>query len=177
MMRIRQGFTLFELIIVVFIITMIYTLVFTYFSEEESKPKPLSPLTLKKTLSDSGQLMGRTTLLCIDQCRTCYLKQGAQSEFIAYENSLNLKDTEVYYLDEHQHLSVPEYGRYKDKKVCLKLNFYPNGSSTKVILKTAEGVFYLPSYFGKPQKVESLEDAKDLWLAETQLASSTGDFY
>ncbi|MGC9350936.1 MAG: type II secretion system protein [Sulfurovum sp.] len=177
MQTFRKGFTLIELMIVIFLIVMIYALVFTYFSEEEAKPDALTPLTLKSSLSDAGLLNGQTTLLCIDKCKTCYLRQGIESDFEPYENGVNLQDTEVYLLDGYNDLSPAEYGRYNDKKVCLKLDFYPNGSSTKAVLDTPEGVFYLPSYFGKPQKVDSLDAAKTLWLQDTQLVSGRGDFY
>lgn len=177
MQTFRKGFTLIELMIVIFLIVTIYALVFSYFSKEEAKPKPLSPLTLKSSLSDAGMLNGETTLLCIDKCKSCYLRQGMDNDYEEYENGSNLQNTEVYLLDAYNDLSLAEYGRYNDKKVCLKLNFYPNGSSTKAVLDTPEGIFYLPSYFGKPQKVDSLDAAKELWLKDTKLVSGRGDFY
>ncbi|MDM5272613.1 prepilin-type N-terminal cleavage/methylation domain-containing protein [Sulfurovum sp. zt1-1] len=177
MQTFRKGFTLIELMIVIFLIVLIYALVFSYFSEEETKPEALTPLTLKASLADAGMLSGQTTLLCTDKCKTCYLRQGLQSDFKLYENAANLQNSEVYLLDTYNDLSLAEYGRYDDKKVCLQLDFYPNGSSTKAVLKTPQGIFYLPSYFGKPQEVESLEAAKDLWLKDTKLVTGTGDFY
>ncbi|MDD2451649.1 prepilin-type N-terminal cleavage/methylation domain-containing protein [Sulfurovum sp.] len=177
MPQLRKGFTLLELMIVVFLIVMIYALVFTYFSNEEKKPEALTPLTLKSTLSDAGMLNGHTTLLCTDECRRCYLRQGILGSFEPYENGVDLQQAELYLLDADRELSLAEYGRYKDKKISLKLDFYPNGSSTKAVLKTPGGIFYLPAYFGKPQKVDSLDEAKELWMKDTELISKTGDFY
>ena len=177
MQTFRKGFTLIELLIVIFLILLIYTTVFSYFTEEETKPEPLTPLTLKASLSDAGMLSGQTTLLCIDKCKSCYLRQGIQNDFEPYENGANLQNTEVYLLDAYNDLSLAEYGRYNDKKVCLQLNFYPNGSSTKAVLKTPEGLYYLPSYFGKPQEVESLDEAKELWLKDIKPVSGRGEFY
>lgn len=177
MQTFRKGFTLIELLIVIFLILMIYALVFTYFTEEEEKPKALTPLTLKTSLADAGMLVGQTTLLCIDECKSCYLRQGIQSDFEPYENDINLQSTEVYLLDAYNDLTLAEYGRYDDKEICLKLNFYPNGSSTKAVLKAPDGIYYLPSYFGEPQKVDSLDAAKELWLKDTKPVTGSGDFY
>lgn len=177
MKRARAGFTLIELLIVIALILMVYTLVFTYFQKQEEKPQLLSPLTLKSSLLDSGQLIDHTTFLCINKCTTCYIKQGSNSPFKLYEAKLNLKDTAAYALDAYENLSEIEYGRFDDEEICLKLDFYPNGSSTKVILKHPDGVYYLPSFFGKPQQFDSLDDAKEYWQANTTLVSNTGDFY
>ena len=177
MPQLRKGFTLLELMIVIFLIVMIYALVFSYFSKEEKRPEALTPLTIKSALFDAGMISGHTTFLCADECRRCYLRQGIQNRFETYENGVDLQHTELYLLDADRELSQVEYGRYDDKKICLKLDFYPNGSSTKAVLKTPEGIFYLPAYFGKPQKVDSLEEAKELWLKDTKLVSNTGDFY
>jgi prepilin-type N-terminal cleavage/methylation domain-containing protein len=177
MPQLRKGFTLLELMIVVFLIVMIYALVFTYFSEEEKRPEALTPLTLKSALVEAGMINGHTTLLCTDECRRCYLRQGINGSFELYENRIDLQDAELYLLDADRELSLAEYGRYNDKKICLKLDFYPNGSSTKAVLKTPAGIFYLPAYFGKPREINSLEEAKELWLKDTELVSHTGDFY
>lgn len=177
MQKPRKGFTLFELLIVIFLLLLLYMLVFGYFQKTEKKPKPLTPLTLKSTLQESGKLIDHTTLLCIDKCKSCYLRQGSQNSFELYEEPIQLEGMEVYTIDSEDALVQVEYGRYQDKKVCLKLDFYPNGSSTKAILKTKEGVYYLPSYFGEPKTFESIEKAKDFWLKEAQLASGEGDFY
>lgn len=177
MKRLRRGFTLIELLIVIALILMVYTLVFSYFQKKEEQPQPLSPLTLKSSLHHSGQLQGHTTFLCIDECTSCYIRHGINDAFTQYEAALDLKDTVAYILDEYDNLSAVEYGRYDDEEICLKLDFYPNGSSTKVILKHPDGVYYLPSFFGKPQQVDSIEDAKELWQENTALVSNTGDFY
>ena len=175
--QLRRGFSLLELIIVVFLISLVYFLVFSSLQKAESKPKALTPLNLKSTLAKAGLLTGHTTLLCVDKCRSCYLRKGPHSDFQAYSNSINLTETQAYTLDEQDNLLRLEYGRYDDKKICLQLDFYPNGSSTQIILKNKSGVYFLPAFFGKPEKTDSIEDAKELWLKNSQLLSNLGDFY
>ena len=57
------------------------------------------------------------------------------------------------------------------------IQFYSNQSSTQIILKQNDDVYFLPAFFGKAQKVESLDDAKELWLKDNPLVSNHGDFY
>ena len=173
----REAFSLIELLIVIFLISLIYTFVFSYFETSEKKLQPLSPLTLKSTLQESGRLGGHTTLLCTDECNSCYLRTDTQEAFERYEENLELSGTEVYLMNRYEELTLMEYGRFKDQKVCLMLDFYPNGSSTKAVLKTPKGIYYLPSHFGHPEEMESLDDAKEKWLGDSKLASNSGDFY
>ncbi len=176
--QLRKGFSLLELIIVVFLISLVYFIVFSSLQKEESKPKSLTPLNLKSTLAKAGLLSGHTTLICVDKCHLCYLRQGGiDSAFYPYNSNIDLSETESYTLDEKDNLLKLEYGRYNDKKICLIVDFYPNGSSTQIILKNKNGFYFLPAFFGKPQKTDSIEDAKELWLKNSQLLSNLGDFY
>jgi hypothetical protein len=105
------------------------------------------------------------------------LRNGVNSAFESYESNIDLKDTQVYTLDSRDSLLQLEYGRYEDHKICLILDFYKNGSATQIILKNDKGVYFLPAFFGKAQKVDSLEEAQNLWLKHSDLVSNSGDFY
>lgn len=166
-----------ELLIVIIIISIVYFLGFSSIERSASKPKALTPLNLKSNISKSELFQGEATLLCINECRSCYMRRGINSPFEAYEQGIDLKNMAAYTLDAQDSLQRVEYGRYQDKKICLMLHFYANGSSTKIILKNEEAVYFLPSFFNAPQKVDSLEDAKELWLKNSELVSNSGDFY
>jgi len=175
--KMHKGFSLIELLVVIIIISMVYFLGFSGVEKNRTKPKALTALNLKSTIMKSDLFTEEATLLCIDKCRSCYLRKGVSSPFQAYEQGIDLKDTQAYTLDARESLLLMEYGRYQDKNICLKLDFYKNGSSTQIILKNESGVYFLPAFFEAPQKVDSLEDAKDLWLKNSDLASNSGDFY
>ncbi len=175
--KMHKGFSLIELLIVILIISIVYFLGFSGVEMNSSKPKALTALNLKSTIMKSDIFTSEATLLCIDKCRSCYLRKGINSAFQPYEHGIDLKDTKAYTLDERESLLHLEYGRYQDKKICLLLEFYKNGSSTQIILENETGVYFLPSFFGTAQQVDSLDDAKDLWLKNSDLASSRGDFY
>lgn len=97
--------------------------------------------------------------------------------FEVYENGIDLTDTQAYTLNNRNDLVDLEYGRYKDDKICLLIDFYPNGSSTQIILKQKDKAYFLPAFFGEPKEVKTIEEAKDLWLKNNALLSDKGDFY
>ena len=105
------------------------------------------------------------------------MRDGISSAFSPYENSIDLSDITAYTLDKDEILTPIEYGRYDDKKVCLMIDFYTNGSSTQVILEDEESAYFLPAFFGKAQAFASIEEAKEYWLKEADSVSNNEDFY
>jgi len=175
--KIQKGFSLIELLIVIIIVSLVYFLAFSGIEKTEEKAKALNPLNLKSSIQNSELFQGTGTLLCINNCRSCYLRKDINAAFEAYENKIDLEGVEVYTLDANDALYRVEYGRYDDAKICLTMQFYRNGSSTKMILKQKDAVYLLPSYFGEAQKVDSLEDAKELWLKDIENVTNRGDYY
>ena len=173
----HKGFSLIELLIVIIIISIVYFLGFSGIDNATTKPQALTPLNLKYTVLKSELFQGKATLICINKCRSCYIRKDINSPFEAYEHGIDLKNIKAYTLDAQDSLQQVEYGRYQDKKICLMLNFYPNGSSTQIILENKEGVYFLPAYFDESQKLDSLNEAKEFWLKNSELVASSGDFY
>ncbi len=173
----RSAFSLLELLVVIVIISIVYFLGFNGIEKSENKPKALTALNLKTTIQNSGLFTGEATLICINGCKNCYLRKDIASPFEAYENNIDLAGTKAYTLDAQESLLQLEGERYQDKKVCLEMHFYKNGSSTQMILENRHGIYFLPAFFGEPQKVDSLEEARKLWLKNSRLAAGSGDFY
>lgn len=173
----RSAFSLLELLVVIVIVSIVYFLGFNGVETGGNKPKALTALNLKTTIQNAGLSRGKATLMCINNCRNCYLRTDIGSPFEAYENNIDLAGTKAYTLDAQESLLLLEGGRYQDKKICLAMNFYKNGSSTQLILENRHGIYFLPAFFGEPQKVDSLEEARDLWLKNSRLAAGSGDFY
>lgn len=175
--KLRQGFTLIELLVVILLVSLIYFLGLSGMEKMAAKPDPLTPLTLKSTLLKSDAIEKHTVLMCINDCQTCYLKHAKDGSFKRYKNTIDLRGVEAYTLDSRNNPAAVEYGRYKDDKICLLMDFYPNGSSTQIILKQKDKAYFLPAFFGEPQEVKTIEEAKDLWLKNSTLLSDSGDFY
>ena len=173
----HKGFSLIELLIVNLIVSMVYFLGFEGIEMGKKKPKALTPLNLKSNILSSELFNGQATLLCIDQCRSCYLRTDVSSAFEEYTSPIDLKNIQAYTIDKYDALKRIEYGRYQDKKICLIMDFYNNGSSTQIILKNDKESYFLPAFFGEPQAFSSPEDAKEYWLRNSTAASDSGEFY
>lgn len=115
--------------------------------------------------------------MCIDKCQTCYLRAELSAPFEVYDHAIDLSNTKAYALDERGSLVDIEYGRYDDKKICLIMDFYDNGSSTQIILENEKGSYFLPAFFGEPVRFASLDEAKEYWLSNSDSISDSGDFY
>jgi len=173
----QKGFSLIELIIVIFIVSLVYYLGFSGVELGKQKPKPLTLLNLKKNIEKSEFFSDHATLMCLDKCRACYLRRDISSPFETYTNPIDLGDIKVYTLDESESLKRIEYERYHDKKICLFMDFYDNGSSTKIIIENEEGSYLLPAFFGETLRFDSPEEAKEYWLKSSDAVSDGGDFY
>jgi len=172
-----KGFSLIELLIVVVIISLVYALGFSNFKIRKAAPKALTPLNLKETIVKSEFFNGHATLMCVNKCRNCYLRQGVFSPFKAYSNKIDLANIKAYTVDERESLKRLEYERYDDKKICLVMDFYNNGSSTQIILEDDKGAYFLPAFFGEPKHFDSPDDAKTYWLKQSSSVSNSGDYY
>jgi prepilin-type N-terminal cleavage/methylation domain-containing protein len=173
----RKGFSLIELLIVVVIISLVYALGFSNFKIRKAATKALTPLNLKETIVKSEFFNGHATLMCVNKCRNCYLRQGVSSPFKAYSNKIDLSNIKAYTVDERESLRRLEYERYDDKKICLVMDFYNNGSSTQIILEDDKGAYFLPAFFGEPKRFDSPDDAKSYWLEQSSSVSNSGDYY
>ncbi|MBN2825375.1 MAG: prepilin-type N-terminal cleavage/methylation domain-containing protein [Campylobacterales bacterium] len=174
---IRKAFSLIELLVVVFLISLVYYFIFANVKiQNKQKEKLLYPLTLRPIAK--ALIKGEGELFCINKCKTCYYSLANSVDINQYEGEIDFgNEVEVYQLDRSNNLEKKEFGRIDDQKVCLRFNLYINQSSTKLIIQNTHGVFYLPSYFGEPQKVATLDEAKELWIKHNRVISSGGDFY
>ena len=173
----NKGFSLIELLIVILIVSIVYFLGFEGIELGKKKPKPLSPLNLKSNILSSESFSGETTLLCINECRSCYIRQGVTSAFEEYTSAIDLTKIKAYTLDKDEALTRIEYGRYQDKQICLLMDFYNNGSSTQIILQNDEETYFLPAFFGEPQVFSSPQEAKEHWLENSRSLSDSGVYY
>jgi hypothetical protein len=74
-------------------------------------------------------------------------------------------------------MSRIDFGRLKDSKICFRFIFYPNGSTSKMVVESKGEFYYIPSYFGKIKKFNSLSEAFDYWRQDRYLLRGMGDFY
>ena len=152
-------------------------LVFSEAVKKTKKPDTITPLNLKSIIKKSFPSSEDMEFFCIQNCRDCYIAKGAN--ILPFKGNINLgSNLEVYKIDRNNQLiKIDNFGRVKDEKICLRYTLYKNGSSTELILSNDSGVYYLPSYFGKPKRVEDLDSAKELWLKEDLNLRDSGNYY
>ena len=169
------AFSLLELLIVILIISLSYVLVFSTYKKSAKKPKALTPVTLKSTLLDQGFSHTDGEFFCLDKCQSCYLYSDGETN--GYKGEIALGDIKAYMLDRNDNFSQIDFGRYEDHPVCLRFALYHNGSSSQVVIESKGRFYFLPAFFGEVKEVESLEQAKELWLQHTSLLANHGEYY
>ncbi len=173
----HKAFSLLELIVVVLIVSLIGFLVFSSAVKQQQKKEILDPTTLPSTLRDTFKGQGDVELFCINKCKECYVIHNGN--IAPYDGGIDFGEAlESYTLDSDNHLvKLDELGRIKDKKVCLRYHLYANGSTTQMVMVNKQGIYFLPSYFGKAVKVADMEEAKALWVKEEYSLRDSGSFY
>ena len=149
----------------------------TSMHKEKEEKKILDPSTLPSSFRKSFENQGDVELFCIKKCQECFVLQ--HGKISSYDGGVKFgKDVELYQLDDNNHfVQLDELGRFKDKKLCFRYHLYPNGSTTQLIIKNSDGIFYLPSFFGEAKKVEDMDKAKELWVKDKYDLRDSGAFY
>ncbi|MEJ2437202.1 MAG: type II secretion system protein [Sulfurovaceae bacterium] len=164
-----QAFTLIELLIVIFLISLLYGLAFGYFVNPEKKAGDI--LSLKEDILRASHDAKR--LVCTNECSECFIVSHAG--VIKYADSGLLEGAEVFYIDENERLENVVYDqKFQDQDICLEYDIHGNGSATQLIVKTNRGVYLLAAYPNKSQKFDSLEDAQKAWLLGVSETRSEG---
>jgi len=176
-MKHSKAFTLLELIVVIFIISLVSGMVFSKLKDKEEKIKVIGPTTLPSEFREAFKGQGEVDFFCINKSKECYvMKEGKIS---SYEGEINFgKEVEIYLLDnDNNFVQIDDFGRIKDEKVSLRYHLYANGSTTQMVIKNSKGIYYLPSFFGKVKKVADMDEAKELWIKEDYDLKDSGSFY
>ena len=171
----RQAFSLLELMIVIILISLVYSLVFSSMQKKEKEPAALEAKNLKSTLLDNGLTHTEAEFFCLDKCSQCFLYSNGETN--KYEGKLALGELAVYRMGRNNRLEKEDFGRYEDHPVCLRFKLHSNGSSSQMVIKNKTGVYYLPALFGESLKTASLEDAESLWLKYSDTMGDSGGYY
>ena len=172
----RRGFSLLELLLVIFIISLVYFLGFDTLEKPEARKVVVSAKNFKTALQHS--LAGKAgTFLCTNHCKTCYFKAFKDSAFKPFSGKLAIAGATTYYIDDNGNINAVDYGRYKDETICLMMHFYANGSSSPLILKKDNKIYTIPSYLGNSKTFTSLNEAKESLLKTSEILSRGGEIY
>ena len=166
----KRGFTLLELIIVIFLLSLLSFFVVGNIKKETIKKKVVSIATIKSLAKDGIY----SELVCLKECRECFL---VDKDFNLQRVNTNLPKLKAYILDDTNQPSQLEFGRVDDERVCFRFIFFPNGSTSKMVLEDRGVFYYIPSFFDKIKKFDSLSESMDYWRENSSLVRGEGDFY
>lgn len=159
----RAAFSLIELLIVIMIIGVVYTLIITNFKQIANKEANLDLKNLKEYLS-SLEFKKRAKIICLDDCSRCNILLDE-----------NLSNTIDGFLDEtvRQYRFDNLYGYVElerevsfnvenlEEDVCFSYELDTKGVGSQVLVEY-KGKFYdFTSYFTKLKVYDSIEDARE----------------
>jgi len=171
--RKRSGaFSLLELLIVILLAGIIAWLVSGVYRHRLRSEKTLSVSRIRSLVLDPNAT--KRQLICIDRCRECFFEdsEGAMSAA-----GFALPPVQAYGVDGQGQTYRLQFGRYRDRPICLRFRGYADGHTSRMILESEERFYYLPAYFGETERFSTIEDAAARWTRNRDLLRSRGDYY
>jgi prepilin-type N-terminal cleavage/methylation domain-containing protein len=172
----RSGFTLIELLIAIFLVSLLSYFVFSTpraFKEAKIEINETNlPQHLRASLQEDGEL------ICVNSCKECYYFYTTSTGPKKFKFPLPPSTIQgVYILDPNNNPVKVDLGRFRDKKVCLRLYHYKIGSISQVILELKDSYLFMPAYFGEGKTFGTLGEAVDWWLKDNDKISSKSSWY
>ncbi len=181
----KRGFTLFELILVIFIIGILYTLVGISFDRFFSKDKEFKFENLKEFMKEFQKNDKLIKLVCYQNCQKCVVYED--EKIINDDLKLKLDDKlKIYVIDEYGELVKVEFKeRFIDQsvefpeleKVCFEYKIYPNGSNSSFVVYNFAKYYIFNSYFSDVNVTSDEQLAKEQFLNRNYYPVNAGDYY
>ena len=162
----RKAFTLFELMVVVMIIGVVYALVLGSFDPKKTV-KVINLKYIKDALTPYWQKGVKVELVIYDKCKkSALLINGEPKEDVELDMNMDMfKGIKAYKLDRHNGERDIEFTPIqidnKLYKTCFNFTLFPNGSNTSFIAKSGKKFYLYRPYFEPTYVTTKLDDALD----------------
>ncbi|WP_345992169.1 type II secretion system protein [Sulfurimonas sp. HSL-1716] len=155
----RGAFTLVELMIVVLIIGIVYTLVIVNFKTKESDEKPLSLEKLKSYLQHF-HFKSQVRLLCLDECNECeVIVDGNETARLKHFVD---KSIEMYRYDPLRGMVLLDESYYDKEQerhhVCFSYTMYKNGVGDQIAAVYKNQAYDFTPYLETVKVYESINE-------------------
>jgi len=166
---IRKAFSLLELMLVIVIVGVIYTLALSTMKVPSPKDAETFTLaTLPKYLRENFKLSD-AKIICFEPCGKCSVL--VDGEFLQEELSLfdksNVKSYELSfegYATEKEYIPYDKQDSYK--QACFVLHKWPNGAIEEVVLESDDNFIYYKAGYEKTKSYKSLATLQDAYKKE-----------
>lgn len=160
-MRRRKAFTLIELMLVVLIIGLVYSLALSSLQKVGKGEVKLSLENLETSLLEYHN-NNHVEYVCIDRCERCSLFVDSK-EIKTLESVVN-NDVRLYRFDVvygSRELELPAYfnADNQEEQACFRYEIFADGSRTEMMVETDKKVVDFAGKYHKTTVYESLSDA------------------
>ncbi len=163
----RGAFSLIELLIVVVIVGIVYTLAVSNFDNlSKDKEKP-TLAHLKNYLSQIKHLQN-VRLVCVDKCESCslYVDDEKDEELSELFDGFLDSSVKVYVYNINTGLqqvtpSIVFNSQNVQEEVCFALSIDKEGISEQVIVEYKKNIYDFTSYLTQTQKYSSIDEFID----------------
>ncbi len=163
----RKAFSLIELMIVIVIIGVVYTLAINNFQKIEEEATKVNLHTLKEYLQKFPHAEN-VKFLCLNQCTSCniFVDGEKQKDLEGVFDGMLDEDIKVYRFDFNLGVvqQTPEiYFNQEDveEDVCFSYTIDEQGIGEQVLIEYKKEVYDYSSFFGSIPIYETLQDAID----------------
>lgn len=162
----KRAFSLLELIIVIIVIGVVYTLTITGFTNLKEKKEKITLLNLKEYLQNIPHEES-VKLLCLDKCSSCniYVDKKKLDNNNSFDNFLD--DSVVVYrydfnlgaleMEKKIHFNPDSI----EENICFSFSVDAKGVGDQVLVEYKQKVYDYSTYLGKTPVYNSINEAID----------------
>ena len=156
----NKGFSLFELVIVIVVITTMFLLIVPFFPKKPSLHFEFSNL---KAYLSSLNPKGDIELICVDECKECYLVYDGKKD----KTNRTPPPLEAYHYRRGElelMTFLPSQHFKKSEKICFRYRVQsPKELGDELFVRYQERIYYFTPYFMPPKEFTSLVEAKEFY--------------
>jgi len=178
-MNLKNSFTLIELIIVVLLIGLVYSIAISSYSKKNNiKIDDLTKLK-EKLLTFKTDEKDKITFVIYDNCKKNVVLINNEPSYKDIDSNID-SNIEVYTIDMYGNPKQIEFSDIildgKKENVCFKFNIFPNNSNDSYIVKQKKKYYVFKPYFEHIQISSNLKKAVDIYFDE-KILPKIGAYY
>ena len=175
----KSSFTLFELLIVILIISIIYGLFIERISSSKEAPVFEDDIQSLQKVLESKRFQEVAKIVCVDKCEKCSIIIDGKEK--AEISGLFEEEPKVYDFDIHGMLSevefIPVFDKDKNpKEVCFEYALYSNGSHSSYIVEYKGKFYVFDAYMHPVRKVATIAEAQELFDPSQWVPTGSGEY-